>query len=123
MKTFANILWALTFGWLLALVNALLGVLFMITIIFIPVGLKFFELAKFSFAPFGYDFVSVKETGFKVVLNIIWAIFFGWEIMLSYFATGVALCMTIIFIPFGIQYFKVGLFILMPLGKEVRKIS
>ena len=122
MKTFANILWLLTFGWMTALVNFMVALLSFITIIFIPVGFQFLKLARFSLTPFGYDFVPVHVTGFNTVINIIWAILFGWEIMLGYFATGITLCVTIIFIPFGIQYFKVGLFTLLPLGTKVKKI-
>jgi len=122
MKTFANILWLLTFGWMTALLNLVVALLAFITIIFIPVGFQFLKLARFCLTPFGYDFVAVKVTGFNTIVNVIWAIFFGWEIMLGYLTTGLILCMTIIFIPFGLQYFKVAMFTLFPLGTKVKQI-
>lgn len=123
MKTFANILWAILFGRRLALLNILNGIFYCITIIFIPVGLQFFKVAKFSFTPFGYDFVGTSETTFKSILNIIWAIFFGWEYALSALLSGVFFCITIIFIPVGLQYFKLAKFLLLPLGASVEKVS
>ncbi len=123
MKKIANILWLLTFGWLMALLNTIVALVAFLSIIFIPVGFQFFKLARFSLTPFGYDFVEVRVSGFKTFVNIIWAIFFGWEIMLGYLATGLTLCITIIFIPFGLQYFKVAFFTLLPLGTRVKKVS
>jgi len=122
MKTFANILWLLTFGWITALGNLIVALLSFVTIIFIPVGFQFLKLARFSLTPFGYDFVQVKVTGFNTIVNVIWAVFFGWEIMLGYLLTGITLCLTIIFIPFGIQYIKVAIFTLFPLGTQVQKV-
>lgn len=123
MKTIANLLWLLTFGWITALFNLLIALLSFASLVFIPVGLQFLKLARFSLTPFGYDFIEEKASDTKLILNIVWAIFFGWEIMLGYFATALTLFLTIIFIPFGLQYLKVGIFVLMPLGKRVRRIS
>lgn len=122
MKAFANFLWAITFGWILALSFFFYALLLCITIIFIPVGLQYFKVARFIFTPFGYDFVDVSTTGFKTVINIIYAIFFGWGTALSILIGGLLLCVTIIFIPFGLQLFKLAKFALLPLGKDVRRI-
>ncbi len=48
-----NVLWFLISGWELALVNAIAGCLFSITIIGIPWGKQYFKIAKLALAPFG----------------------------------------------------------------------
>jgi len=51
--------------------------------------------------------------------NIIWLVFGGFFTALGYFTGGLALCVTIIGIPFGLQCFKLGLLVLLPFGKRV----
>lgn len=48
--------------------------------------------------------------------NIIWIIFGGFAIALEYFVAGIAMCLTIIGIPFGLQVFKLGALSLLPFG-------
>ena len=55
----------------------------------------------------------------KVIGNIIWLICGGLETAFEYFMVGVVLCITIIFIPFGLQVFKLGLLMLWPFGSRV----
>ena len=55
----------------------------------------------------------------KVLGNIIWLVFGGFAIFLEYMASGLALCVTIIGIPFGIQAFKLGLLALWPFGQKI----
>ncbi len=49
----ANILWALLFGWELALGFLVAGIINCITLIGIPLGLQSFKLMKLAFLPFG----------------------------------------------------------------------
>lgn len=51
--------------------------------------------------------------------NIIWLIFGGFAIFLEYMLAGLALCITIVGIPFGIQSFKLGVLALWPFGQEI----
>lgn len=51
--------------------------------------------------------------------NILWWIFGGLESAIGYFTGGIALCMTIVGIPAGIQVFKLGLLCLLPFGSSV----
>ena len=51
--------------------------------------------------------------------NIIWLICGGLLAGLGYIIGGLALCLTIIGIPFGLQSVKLGLAALTPFGKEV----
>ncbi len=51
--------------------------------------------------------------------NIIWLIFGGFFAAVGYILGGLALCLTIIGIPFGVQSIKVGVASLAPFGKEL----
>jgi len=55
--------------------------------------------------------------------NIIWLIFGGFLAGLGYLIGGVALCLTIIGIPFGLQSIKIGLATFAPFGREVREFE
>ena len=49
--------------------------------------------------------------------NIIWLLFGGLFSAICYLAGGVALCLTIVGIPFGLQCFKLAGFVLWPFGR------
>ncbi len=51
--------------------------------------------------------------------NLIWLLFGGLFSAMGYFVGGLALCLTIIGIPFGLQCFKLGMLALWPFGKQV----
>ncbi len=51
--------------------------------------------------------------------NILWLICFGWELCLVWCVYGVIYCISIIGIPFGIQAFKIGCYVLWPFGKKL----
>jgi uncharacterized membrane protein YccF (DUF307 family) len=51
--------------------------------------------------------------------NIIWLIFGGFLAGLGYIIGGIATCLTIIGIPFGMQSIKIGIATFAPFGKEV----
>lgn len=55
----------------------------------------------------------------KTIGNIIWIIVGGFCPALSWFLTGLLLCITIVFFPFGVQCFKIAGLQLMPFGKKV----
>lgn len=55
----------------------------------------------------------------RILLNIIWLVFGGLWLALCYFLVGIAFCILIITIPFGIASFRVGLYALWPFGKTV----
>lgn len=116
MKTLGNILWFIFGGLEWAIACCFLGVFYCITVIGIPVGLQMFKMAGFVIWPFGKRVEATSVNGFKTFLNIVWMIFGGIELMICFMITGAIYCITIIGIPFGKQYFKMGKFILMPLG-------
>jgi uncharacterized membrane protein YccF (DUF307 family) len=57
----------------------------------------------------------------KFLGNILWLIFGGVETAIEYFLSGVAMMITIIGIPFGLQAFKLGVLCLWPFGSVVRE--
>ena len=77
------------------------------TIIMIPFGYQCFKIALFSLCPFGQN-LEFDGGPASVIVNIIWAIFFGLFIAAFHVAIGIMLCMTIIGIPFGLQCFKIA---------------
>ncbi len=58
-----------------------------------------------------------------LVLNILWIIFGGFFVFLGYVTGGIALCLTIVGIPWGIQCFKLALFSLFPFGTTSEPIN
>lgn len=122
MRTLGNILWFFLGGFLIGLSWAFIGVLFCITIIGIPVGKQCFKMAGLTFFPFKKEVVYGGKAG-SFILNILWIIFFGWELALSYIISGLIMMVTIIGIPFGTQCFKMAKLALMPFGAEIRDIK
>ena len=120
MKTLGNILWFLLGGIFWAIVEFLMGIFLCITIIGIPIGLQLFKFARFVLWPFGKRVTAVNPSGLKLVLNILWAVLLGWENALGFFFSGILLCITIIGIPFGLQFFKMAHFALLPLGNDFK---
>ncbi len=55
----------------------------------------------------------------KFIGNIIWLLLGGLTTAIEYFVAGLALCITIIGIPFGVQCFKMAMLMLWPFGSQV----
>ncbi|MGA1978828.1 MAG: YccF domain-containing protein [Bacteroidales bacterium] len=56
----------------------------------------------------------------KILGNLIWLIFGGIVIAIEYFIGSMALIVTIIGIPFGVQTLKMGALALWPFGRDTR---
>ena len=119
MRTIGNILWLLCGGLFSGLGWIIAGILWCATIIGIPVGVQCFKLSKISFMPFGKEIVS-HGGAVSCLVNGIWLLVTGLEMALANFVVGCVLCITIIGIPFGKQFFKIAELALAPFGKEVR---
>ncbi|MDI1459617.1 YccF domain-containing protein [Catellatospora sp. KI3] len=121
MRTLLNILWFIFgSGFLLGLAYGLAGILCFVFIVTIPFGVASFRLARYSFWPFGYDIVERPSAGLASTLaNIVWLVVAGWWLALMHITAGVALCITLIGIPFGIANFKLVPAALWPLGREI----
>jgi uncharacterized membrane protein YccF (DUF307 family) len=55
----------------------------------------------------------------RTVGNLLWLVFSGFWLAIGYGLSGVALCLTIVGIPFGLQAFKLASFTLWPFGRRV----
>ncbi|PAF49436.1 hypothetical protein BKH41_01860 [Helicobacter sp. 12S02232-10] len=117
MRLLGNLLWLIFGGLLCALWWAVGGLIFCITIIGIPLGLQCFKFASLSLSPFGSE-IKTNPSKHRIG-NIIWLILFGLWMGIVYFIGGIIVCITIIGIPFGLQYFKFAKLSLYPFGAEV----
>ena len=129
MATLGNVLWFILFGWWQCISFFILGVIYCITIIGIPVGKACFQFAKLSALPYGKDIVretfikgkenvsAVRRVG-GVIANILW-LPFGLFFALA-FATSALICtITIILIPMAVVCARMAKFILWPVGAKV----
>ena len=117
-----NLFWLVFVGWELAVIFAVLGAICCVTIILIPVGLQYFKFMRLAVWPFGYKPYFTKINGFKMFCNVVWLIFFGWEMAAFIFIFGAICCVTLIGIPAGLQLFKFARLVIMPLGTTIEKI-
>ena len=120
MRILGNILW-IVFGGLLSALNwFLVGCLWCVTIVGIPVGLQCFKMASITLNPFGKEIIRDPGSG-AFLLNVLWFVLTGWELALVNFLLGLLLSITIIGIPFGKQYFKIAKLALCPFGAAVKR--
>ena len=120
LRLILNLIWLVLAGFWLALLYAFFGILAFILIITIPFGFACFRIAGFALWPFGRRIVRRPDSGAPSLIgNIIWVVFFGWELALAHLVTGIALCVTIIGIPLGLANFKLIPVSLLPLGTEI----
>jgi uncharacterized membrane protein YccF (DUF307 family) len=56
----------------------------------------------------------------RILGNIIWLVFGGFVIAVEYIIGSIALMITIIGIPFGIQTLKLGMLAIWPFGRDTR---
>lgn len=118
MSLLGNIIWLICGGLLSGLGWVIAGALWCLTIIGIPIGLQCFKLATISFTPFGRE-VIYEGGAVSFLINVLWFIISGLVLALSNFLLGCLLCVTIIGIPFGKQFFKIAKLALAPFGAVV----
>ena len=119
MRLVGNIIWFIFGGAWTALLFLVFGLLWCVTIIGIPIGLQCFKAAKLTVAPFGKEVVYGGGAG-KVFLNLLWILFGGLVCAINCFILGILMCVTIIGILFGRQYFKLAKLALMPFGATIQ---
>ncbi len=54
---------------------------------------------------------------FRFIGNLIWFAIYGVWMAVIHFAVGVALCATVVGIPFGLQYIKIARYAIWPFGR------
>ncbi|MBI2382220.1 MAG: YccF domain-containing protein [Gammaproteobacteria bacterium] len=57
----------------------------------------------------------------SLLMNLLWILLGGVFVFFGYMAGGIALCLTLIGIPWGIQCFKLAIFSLFPFGSDTRE--
>ncbi|MGZ9583514.1 YccF domain-containing protein [Paenibacillus marinisediminis] len=120
MSCLGNIIWFIFGGLFNSLGWLLIGCLWSITIIGLPIGLQCFKLAKLQLAPFGKEIVTVNDSTGSLLLNILWLVFGGLVLAIANLVSAFFLTITIIGFPFALQSLKLAKLSLMPFGKEVR---
>lgn len=120
MRLLGNIIWIIFGGFLSAIGWWIMGILWCITVVGIPVGLQCFKLSSISLNPFGKKIVNDGGT-VSFLLNVVWLILSGWELALGNAIIGCLFCITIVGIPFGKQFFKIAKVALMPFGARVER--
>lgn len=128
IRTIGNILWFVLGGLVMGLAWWCIGLLAFITIIGIPWGRSCLVIGQFTMWPFGReaigrDVLRQREdvgTGLLGLLgNVIWFVFAGFWLAVAHIMMALALFLTIIGIPFGLQHLKLAGIALAPVGKTI----
>jgi uncharacterized membrane protein YccF (DUF307 family) len=123
-----NVLWVVTGGIWMALAWLLAALIMAITIIGLPWARAAWNIAMYTFLPFGRvalrrDEIAGRDdlgtSPFGLLGNIIWLVLAGWWLALGHLATAVALAITIIGIPFAWAHLKLALLSLWPIGRTI----
>jgi uncharacterized membrane protein YccF (DUF307 family) len=120
LRLLLNLIWLVLQGWILALAYLVAGVIACLLVVTIPFGIASFRLAAFVVWPFGRTTVRAPGAGLaSAVGNLLWFLVAGWWLAVIHVLSGIAFCLTIIGIPFGVASFKLAAVGLFPLGKRV----
>ena len=121
MNLILNILWFILGGCIAWASWILGGILCCITIVGIPIGQQCFKLASMSGFPFGREIEYPQTNPVSVLLNIVWIVFIGLGLAITHLSLALASFVSIIGIPFGLQYLKLVKLSLMPFGAKIIK--
>ena len=116
-----NVLWFFFgSGLLLAIGYGFAALICFALVVTIPFGVAALRLASYSLWPFGRTVVSRPGAGVASGLaNVVWVVVAGWWLALTHIVTGIAQCVTIIGIPFGIANLKLVPVAFWPLGRQI----
>lgn len=127
-----NLLWIVFGGLWMAIAWVFAAVIMAITIIGLPWTRAAFNIAAYTFLPFGKTTVSrAAYTGREdlgtgplgTLGNIIWLIFAGWWLALGHLAFTLGLAITIIGLPFAWAHLKLAGLALWPISKVIVPIE
>jgi uncharacterized membrane protein YccF (DUF307 family) len=127
-----NVLWVVTGGIWMALGWLLAALIMAITIIGLPWARAAYNIASYTFLPFGRvalrrDEVAGREdlgtSPLGALGNLIWLLLAGWWLALGHLITAVGLAITIIGIPFAWAHLKLALLSLWPIGRTIVSIE
>ena len=118
-----NILWLVFGGVVTAVEYIVASVGMMVTIIGIPFGIQTLKIGILALCPFGKRVESSPQSGgcLSLIMNILWIVMGGIWISLTHLGFGILLCITIIGIPFGKQFFKLSKLFFAPFGATVEE--
>ena len=121
VRLILNVLWFFFgSGLLLAIGYGIAALICFALVVTIPFGVAAWRLAIYSLWPFGRTVVTRPGAGVASgIANILWVVLAGWWLALAHLLTGIAQCVTIIGIPFGIANFKLVPAAFWPLGREI----
>ncbi len=119
MRFLGNLIWLIFGGLIAAVINFVCGLVLCLTLIFIPFGLQYFKFARLTLTPFGQHVDA--DISRHLILNVIWLAFGGAASAICFFLIGAILCVTLIGIPFGIQFFKLMRLSVAPFGAKLYK--
>ena len=123
-----NVLWVVTGGIWMALGWLLAALLMAITIIGLPWARAAFNIATYTFLPFGRVALPRDEargaedlgTGpLGMFGNLIWLVLAGWWLALGHLVTAFGLAITVIGLPFAWAHLKLALISLWPIGRTI----
>ena len=125
MTTLLNVLWFICGGFFSWLAWVFSGVLLAITVVGLPWSYAAFRISNFAAFPFGKVLVDARSVGEQIIpgtgiANVLWFVFAGLWLAIAHVCAGVALCLTLIGIPFGLAHFRLAGVSLAPLGKRVQ---
>lgn len=115
--TFYRRLWIILIGIWYFIESIIMGVISILTIIGIPFSKIWFGFAKLSFCPFNKE-VHIDYSSHKF-LNTLWLATFGWIYALVFSFSGIVCFVTLIFLPFGKQCFKIAKYFAVPFGADI----
>ena len=121
MSCFGNALWLIFGGFVAGLGYIVGGFLVCLTIIGIPFGTQAIKLGTATMFPFGRTLIVLEEASqpANVTMNLVWAIFFGWEIAVAHLTSALLLAITVVGLPFARQHMKLLPISLAPFGREL----
>lgn len=122
MTFLGNVIWFVLGGFISWTTWMILGVLWSLTLVGLPVGIQCFKFAKMAAAPFGKE-IRFSDLGASLAINIIWMLLGGLVMATEEVIMGVIFCLTIVGIPFGLQHFKHAKLALMPFGAEIYRVK
>ncbi len=119
MSFLGNLIWLIFGGFLTGLGHIVGGLVLCATIIGIPFGLQSIKIGFANFTPFGREVREREHSNsvINIIFNMLWLLFFGWEIALAHFLHGLLLAITVIGLPFARQHFKLIPLALLPFGR------
>lgn len=121
VRLILNVLWfVFGSGFVLAVGYGVAALICFALIVTIPFGIASLRLAVYSLWPFGRSIVSRPDAGVASgVANVLWVVLAGWWLALAHITAGIAQCVTIIGIPFGIANLKLVPAAFWPLGRQI----